>query len=50
LHQLKAMNGIFYGVLLAVKVICMKASMNFKRLIIFHKAMKLQEKIDFVSI
>jgi hypothetical protein len=28
---LKAMNGIFYGVLLVVKAICMKASMNFKR-------------------
>jgi hypothetical protein len=44
------MSGIFYGALVAVNPIYMRALMNIKKLITSLPAMKSQEKIDSVII
>jgi hypothetical protein len=41
-------SGISYGALQVAKAICMRVLMSIKKSTIFHKVMKLQEKIDYV--
>ena len=50
LHRLRVTSGIFFGVAAAARVTYMKDLMNTRRLITFHKVMKLLEKTDFASI